>query len=63
MHTRANHFDAAKPCRPTPSKVWSPELAESILLRGDAKGDEVPIALEFLNFPPVNGYSKELRKV
>lgn len=47
----------------TPSQVWSPVLAKSILLRGAAEGDEVPVALEFLNFPPINGYSTELREV
>lgn len=44
-------------------QVWSPELAKSILLRGTGDGEEVLVALEFLNFPPINGYSKELREV
>lgn len=38
-------------------------MAKSILLRGAAQGEEVYIALEFLNFPPIDEYSKELRKV
>lgn len=33
------------------------------MLRGGAEGEEVNVALEFLNFPPINGYSKELREV
>lgn len=38
-------------------------MARSILLRGGAEGEEVYVALEFLNFPPIDGYSKELREV
>lgn len=44
-------------------QVWSPELAKSILLRGGAEGEEALVALEFLNFPPINGYSTEVREV
>lgn len=44
-------------------QVWSPELAKSILLRGGADGEGAPVALEFLNFPPINGYSTEVREV
>lgn len=43
--------------------MWSPELAKSILLRGGAEGEAALVALEFLNFPPINGYSTEVREV
>lgn len=48
-----------QPC----SQVWSPELAKSILLRGYAEGEKALVALELLNFPPINGYSPEVREV
>lgn len=49
--------------RPASSQVWSPELAKSILLRGAAEDEEVFVALEYFNFPPISGYSTELREV
>ncbi|CAM9569155.1 unnamed protein product [Pylaiella littoralis] len=55
-----------EPSRRSPvsfSFVWSPELAKSILLRGKAGGEKALVALEFLNFPPVNGYSPEVREI
>ncbi|CAM9375137.1 unnamed protein product [Ectocarpus sp. 12 AP-2014] len=48
---------------PSKTLVWSPELAKSILLRGGAEAEEVLVALEFLNFPPINGYSTEVREI